>query len=264
MRRVANVWLAVALCALFVATASSNVVYDTGFEYPPFVTGSIVGQDGWAAGSGTGNSQSIVNTFAHSGTQSLFWDNSSTFNSFYSVRKAFDGQAGAITPATPLEIWTWLFVDSSSEMNRLYGVYATNSGTGTLGSTALGLTISGSGDLRAGTSWSATYSASPLYSNPDLVGNWVRVLLSYNGTGGGAAVYDAGMNLLWSTTFASVSLANSNGAGTQSWNINLGTDYVTTTSRLGKGYHDDLLVRVVPEPATIMLAGLALLALRRR
>lgn len=253
-----------ALGMLLAATASAQIVYSTGFEDPPFIVGSIVGQDGWVAGSGTGSSQTITNTFAYAGTQSLYWDNT-TLTSFYSVRRPFNGQAGAITPATPLEISSWVFVDPTSGPNRLYGVYATNSGTGTLGGTVLGLTLSGAGALRAGTTWSATYSASPLYTDPALVGNWIKVLLSYNGTGGGAAVYDAGLNLLWSTTFATVGLGNANGSGISSWNVNLGTDYVTTTSHLGRGYHDNFDVIVVPEPASVLaMAGLALLALRRR
>lgn len=265
MKKSYRTLLVVGISALLAATASASTVYSAGFENPPFVPGSIIGQDGWLAGSSSGSSQSIVNTFAYAGTQSLFWDNSTTFNSFYSVRRAFDGQNGAITATTPLEISVWLYVDPSTGADRLYGTYATNSGTGTLGSTALGLTISGTGDLRAGTSWSATYSASPLYTNPALVGNWVKVLLSYDGVGGGVAVYDAGLNTLFSTTFATVSLANANGAGVGSWNINLGADYNTTTARLGMGYHDNLDVSVVPEPASLLaLGGLALLALRRR
>lgn len=256
--------LAASLAGVLAASASAQIVYSAGFENPPFSTGSIIGQDGWAAGSGSGGSQSIINSFAHTGSQSLFWDNSTTLNSFYSVRHAFDGQAGAITPATPLQISSWIYVDSTSGADRLYGVYAVNSGTGTLGATALGITISGVGAVRAGKTWSATYSAAPLYTDAQLVGNWVKVLLSYDGTDGGAAVYDSAENLLWSTTFTAVSLANANGAGTGSWNVNLGADYNTTTARLGKGYHDDFLVRVVPEPASILLAGLALIALRRR
>lgn len=259
-----RILLAVAIGVLLGATASAQTVYSTGFENPPFTPGSIVGQDGWLAGSTTGNSQSIVSTFAYAGTQSLSWDNSSTFNSFYSVRRPFDGQNGAITATTPLEISAWLFIDPSTGADRLYGTYATNTGTGTLGSTALGLTIGGGGDVRAGTTWSATYSGAVLYNNPALIGNWVKVLLSYDGVGGGAAVYDSGLNLLWSTTFPTVSLANANGAGVGSWNLNLGTDYNTTTARLGMGYHDNLDISVVPEPASILALGLALLALRRR
>ncbi len=253
-----------AVASLLAASASAQVIYSAGFENPPFATGSIIGQDGWAAGSTSGTSQSIVDSFARTGSQSLFWNNSVTWTSFYSVRHAFDGQAGAITPATPLEISSWLYVDATTGPDRLYGVYAVNSGTGTLGSTVLGITISGAGAVRAGKNWSSTYNAPPLYTDPQLVGNWVKVVLSYDGTDGGAAVYDSAENLLWSTAFAAVSLANANGSGVGSWNVNLGSDYITSAARLGKGYHDDFLVRVVPEPASILLAGLALLALRRR
>jgi len=248
---------------LLTASASAVVVYSTSFENPPFVLGSINNQDGWVNGSGTGQSQSIVNNYARTGSQSLMWDNRSTFNSFYSVRRSFDGQAGTITVSTPLEISVWLWIDPAvSQPERLYGLYATNSGTGTLGSTALGMTISGDGRLRAGTSWSSTYSGPVLYQNPALVGNWVQMVLQYNGTGGKAFVFDAVGNQLWYTSFASVSLANANGTGTNSWNINLGTDYNLTSNRAGLAYMDDL--RVVPEPAGVIGAALAMLMLSRR
>jgi len=250
--------------AIALAVAASAVpVYVTSFENPPFVPGSINNQDGWVNGSGTGQSQSIVDTFARTGSQSLLWNNTN-LTSFYSVRRAFNGQQGAITPATPLEISVWMYLDPSTGLNRLYGLYATNSGTGTLGSTNLGLTISGTGNVRAGTTWSSTYSGPVLYNNPDLIGAWVRVLLTYNGSGGGAAVYGPANNLLWSTTFATVSLANANGTGVNSWNINLGTDYVTTTNHTGMGWMDDLSLIVVPEPAALLLLLLGGLALRRR
>lgn len=172
-----------------------------------------------------------------------------------------DGFNGAIAPATPLNISAWMFVDPTTGADRLYGLYAMNSSTSTLGGTNLGLTLAGDGAIRAGTTWGATYGT-PLATVPSVVGNWVRVLLSYDGTGGGAAVYDGMANLLWSTTFASVTLSNANGAG--QWGINLGTDYDGTTARAGRGYHDDLDVRVVPEPASILALACAALLLRRR
>lgn len=265
MRRHFRAVLAAMLVGVLGASASAQLIYSAGFESPTFVLGSINGQDGWVNGSGSGVSQTVSTALPFAGTQSLFWDNTGASNSFYSVRRSFNGQAGAIAAATPLEISSWLFLDRSSEVNRLLGVYATNSGTGTLGSTALGITISGNGDIRAGTTWTATYSGPVLYNNPAIVGNWVQVVLRYNGVGGSAALYDLGANQLWSTTFASVSLANSNLGGTNSWNINLGTDYVTTTLRAGKGFHDDLVVRVVPEPTSLLaLAALGLIARRRR
>jgi len=256
--------LSALLVVALAATASAVPVYITSFENPPFVTGSINGQDGWANGSGTGQSQAIVDTFARTGSQSLRWDNTTNLTSFYSVRRAFNGQAGAITPQTPLELSVWMYIEPTSQLNRLYGLYATNSGTGTLGGTTLGITISGTGDVRAGTNWSSTYSGPVLYTNASLVGAWAKVLLRYDGTGGGAAVYDSASNLLWSTTFATVSLANANGTGVNSWNINLGTDYVTTTNHAGMAYMDDLSVVVIPEPAALLLLALAGLALRRR
>ena len=44
--------------------------------------------------------------------------------------------------------------------------------------------------------------------------------------------------------------------------LNLGSDYVTSTDRLGVGYFDNLAV--VPEPATLAPLGLGVAALLRR
>jgi hypothetical protein len=256
--------LAVALTVALLATAGAQAVYSTGFEAPLYGTGSVVGQDNWAAGSGVGAGQGVIDTFAQSGSQSLMWDTGTALTSFYSVRHAFDGQNGAIAAGTPLEISTWFYVDPASGPDRLTGLYATNSGVGTLGSTSLGLTIDGDGGVRAGTTWAATYTAVPLHTDPALVGGWIRAVLTYDGIGGGAALYDGGANLLWSTSFAAVTLGNSNGAGLASWNINLGFDYVGTVDRLGKSYVDDLVIRVVPEPASALALGLGLLLLAGR
>jgi len=267
MLRHTQLWLSsIALAALMASAGAQIIIYQTGFEN--FTLGSINGQDGWANGSGGGASQSITDSFARSGSsRSLFWDNT-TLVSFYSVRRAFNGQAGAISSTTPLEATVWVYVSPGTGADRLYGIYLTNSGTGTLGSTVLGATLSGDGGFRAGTTWGATYSNTPLYSNPSaLVGQWARLALRYNGVGGSAAVYDSSDNLLFEINFANVGLGNANGTGTNSWNVNLGSDYITTTARSGTGYMDDLLVWIVPEPASVAAlgAGLAgLLSLRRR
>jgi hypothetical protein len=266
MRRHTQLWLSsIAVAALMASAGAQIIIYQTGFE--DFTLGSINGQDGWANGSGGGASQSITDSFARSGSRSLFWNNT-TLVSFYSVRRAFDGQAGAISSTTPLEATVWVYVSPGTEANRLYGIYLTNSGTGTLGATVLGATLSGDGGFRAGTTWFDTYSGAPRYSNPSaLVGQWARLALRYNGVGGSAAVYDSSDNLLFEINFPIVGLGNANGTGTNSWNVNLGSDYVTTTARSGTGYMDDLLVWIVPEPASVAAlgAGLAgLLGLRRR
>lgn len=268
MRRHTQLWLSsIAIAALMASAGAQIIIYQTGFEN--FTLGSINGQDSWANGSGGGASQSITDSFARSGSsKSLFWNNTTTLASFYSVRRAFNGQAGAISSTTPLEATVWVYVNPGTGADRLYGIYLTNSGTGTLGSTVLGATLSGNGGFRAGTTWSATYSNTPLYSNPSaLVGQWARLALRYDGVGGSAAVYDSSDFLLFEINFANVGLGNANGTGTNSWNVNLGSDYITTTARLGTGYMDDLLVWIVPEPASVVAlgAGLAgLLGLRRR
>jgi len=67
--------LALSLAVLVVLTApvyADTVVYSTSFENPPFTTGPIAGQDGWAV-FGPGIS-SVENGFAKTGSQAVFVD----------------------------------------------------------------------------------------------------------------------------------------------------------------------------------------------
>lgn len=254
------------LCAAVVLTAGAvahaQVLYSTGFESPAFAPGSANGQDGWLNGSSTGVNQSVTASFARSGLQSLQWNNTSNVT-FSSVRRQFDGQNGAITPATPLEISTWLYIDQSSGDQRLYGIYAMN-GLGTLGVTTLGMTVGGDGTVRAGTFWSSTYSGAGVFQDSSLVGSWIQLVLSYDGTGGSAAIFDAANNPVFSIDFAAVSLGNANGAGANLWGVNIGSDYSGTADRTGTGYMDDLRVRIIPAPGTALALTVGLLAATRR
>ncbi|TVQ64356.1 MAG: hypothetical protein EA379_01745 [Phycisphaerales bacterium] len=247
--------------AAIVAASSASAIYSTSFEPPAYGVGSVATQDGWLNGSSAGASQTVVNDFARTGSQSLFWDNS-TLNSFYSVRRVMNGQNGAISAATPLEISIWMNIGTSTTANRLYGIYAMNSSTSTLGGVNLGVTISGDGSVRAGTAWNQTYAGAADYVNAALVGQWFNVALQYDGVGGKVVIRDAGMNELFSESYAAVTLANANGAGL--WGINLGSDYFDTVNRAGRAHMDDLTVRLIPTPGALALLGLAGLARARR
>lgn len=249
------------LTAAIVCAGSASAIYSTSFEAPTYATGSVIGQDSWLAGSGAAP-QMVVNDFARTGSQSLFWDNTQ-LESFYSVRRVMNGQNGAISAATPLEISIWMNIGTSSTANRLYGIYAMNSSTSTMGGTNLGVTISGDGSVRAGTAWNQTYSGAADYVNAALVGQWINVALQYDGVGGKVIIRDSGMNELFTESYAAVTLGNANGAGL--WGINIGTDYFATTNRLGRAHMDDLSVRIIPTPGAAALLGLAGLAgVRRR
>ncbi len=239
-------------------------VYSTGFE-APIALGTLNGQDGWLNASGAGVSQAVTANFARTGSQSLSWENTDTTNSFYSVRRPMAPQNGAITPATPLEISTWLYVEQGTGLDRVYGIYAMNTATSTLGGTNLGVTISGNGTVRAGNTWSATYSGAGLFTDGALVGTWVQLVLQYDGVGGAAKVFNSGGTEVFSATFPAVNLVNANSAATQ-WGVNLGSDYNGTTARLGRAFMDDVSIRVVPTPGSLLAlaGGLAFAGRRRR
>ena len=58
--------------AITLPVAHADVVYSTGFENPPFVTGPIAGQDGWSV-FGPGLS-TVENLFVKTGSQAVFVD----------------------------------------------------------------------------------------------------------------------------------------------------------------------------------------------
>ncbi|MBX3355830.1 MAG: hypothetical protein KF724_09045 [Phycisphaeraceae bacterium] len=239
------------------SSASATILYSTGFESPPFTVGSSVnGIDGWLNGSGGGVSQSVSTAQAASGSNSLLFDNSSLF-SFYSVRHNLGGWNGQDI----LKVSTKLYVDGSTQANRLYGLYLTNVAAGTLGSTTLGLSIGGDGIVRAGKNWAATYE------NPGIIGTagagtftdrWLTIEFLMNATTGNADVTISG--------FSDASSINSSFSGVSiPLNLNLGSDYFDTTNRAGKGYFDDLSIEYIPTPGAIALLSMGALAgLRRR
>jgi hypothetical protein len=73
MRSQLHYWIAAGLSAaalIFSSSASAQTLYSTGFENPPFTTGSIAGQDGWQV-FGQSNAVSVENSVAKSGSQAV-------------------------------------------------------------------------------------------------------------------------------------------------------------------------------------------------
>ncbi len=238
--RKSNFGIALAGSIAVAGAASATPVFETGFEPPVYFAGSpIDGIDGWSNGSGVGASH-IVSTTQAIDTQSLQFDNSSTFNSFYSVRRALptgieDGFAVSVR----------FYMDGMTEENRLYGLYLTSTATSTLGGNTLGLTIGGDGAVRAGTTWGNTYSNSGLIGFADFgtfKDRWLTITLIWQPDGNAVASisgFDGPNDTI------SVNLFQEN----QPLGLNLGTDWFTSTIRAGIGYFDDLEITTGAGPA---------------
>lgn len=249
--------------ALALAIASpmqAAVIYATSFESPTFTSGtSVIGLDGWIAGSTSGTSQTVTNTRANTGTQSLFFDNSGANNSFYSVRHSLGSFAGSL-----LTLSVNVYIPSTNDPARLAEMEFS---TGTLGGGTLGFSIDGAGDLRAGTTWTALYSNAPLGTAPagTFADRWLTITLALNSTNGNGSVTASGFG--GATSSYTYNFTGSNTAPTY---VNLGTDYSGTTLANGVAYYDNVNISssAVPEPSTVAIsflgAGLAVVASRRR
>lgn len=229
-------WSFLALTALTATALAQTTLYQTSFENPPFTAGQPAPpNDNWANGSGTGVSQSVTDELANTGSQSLKWDNSGTNNSFYSIRRVLSWQP---TDPDKLVVKVRVYITAGTGADRLYGVYLTSSDTGTLGGTILGVTIAGDGKIRVGTTWGATYSSSAWLAQAPAgtyENRWLQVELTHDRGSGQATIKVSG--------FADNAEYTANlNQTTEPRNINLGTDYVTTTARNGVGYFDDLSI----------------------
>jgi hypothetical protein len=229
-------WSFLALTALTATALAQTTLYETSFENPPFTAGQPAPtNDGWENGSGGGVSHVVTADLAYTGSQSLKWDNSGTNNSFYSIRRVLNWQP---TDPDKLVVKVRVYITAGTGADRLYGVYLTGSDTGTLGSTILGVTIAGDGKIRVGTTWGATYSSSAWLAQAPAgtyENRWLQVEMTCDRGSGQATIKVSG--------FADNAEYTANlTPSTEPRNINLGTDYVTTTARNGIGYFDDLSI----------------------
>jgi hypothetical protein len=105
----------------------------------------------------------------------------------------------------------------------------------------LGITIGGDGTVRAGTSWSATYGASGVIGQAapgTYTDRWLYMELTLDRGSGAATAKISGFadGSLFTASFTQ---------STTPANVNIGTDYVTTSNRAGVGYFDDLEIKAV-------------------
>ena len=250
---------ALASLALFAALGSAafaQTIFSTGFDAPTYTAGAtVVGQDGWAIGSGSGSYQTVSNAVSFAGGQSLTFAPAGG-SSFASVIRSFTSVAN-----TAYTLSTKIRIAGTTSVDRTFGLYLS---TTTLGNTYLGATISGAGGLRVGKTWSDTYktTADATAAAGTFADRWLDLVLKLDGAGNGTVAFSGFSDgAVYNYSFTGVT----NTSGTKY--VNVGTDYLATTASPGTGSFDNLsLVSTtpVPEPATMAILGLGAAALLRR
>lgn len=249
--------LLAALMAAGTATAGAQTtLYSTSFEAPTFTAGSsVVGTDGWLVGSSTGGNNAVTTTRANDGTQSLGFNPASgaTFGSVIHPLGAFGANAVTLTVD--------FYVPAGNAATRLDEI-SFSTGT-TLSSTVLGVSIAGSGAIRAGKTYTVIDggSATVTAAAGTFADRWLTATLTFDPQSAAGAVTLSGFGgTTPSYTFSFTGV-------TTPVNAHLATDY--TTSGTGAAYYDRFAVTAVPEPSAFAAAALGagllgVLARRRR
>lgn len=243
-----------AVCAL-AASASAQVLFETSFESPHYAPGvGVGGVNGWNNGINAGATHEVRSGTAHAGTQALTFDNTSTFDNWYSVRRALPTYTA--TPVNPLSIQVRLWLSASTQAGRVYGLYSGGTATSHIGGTIAGITIGGDGNVRTGPNWIATYRDIDWTAAPGtFLERWLTLGLIYNGSQFTTYIEGFADGSRYSQTFVRMAPLS----------INLGSDLVEgVTSASGQAFFDDVVVESVPEPVTLTALAVGMLALVRR
>lgn len=244
MRPRLHYWIAAGLSAaafIFSSSASAQTLYSTGFENPPFTTGSIEAQDGWQVLGGTANAVQIENTKSESGSQAV------------EVIPALDTrQTGPYhmnaTSASMVDLSADIYIASSSNQSEWQFAALSSTFSPFLG----GIDIFSDGSIHTITAgfptvgtW--TYNA------------WNRVDLRFDIT---HQTYS--LSIDGSLIASNIPNCGDNGpcTGGQAANYGIGLfDTLGTGANNDIGYMDNYSVAVVPEPATttlLLVSGLAI------
>jgi hypothetical protein len=258
----------VALALGVVGAASAQVNYGSNFDPSLYSVGTLAGQDGWVAGSGTTNLPVVTNNVSNSAPQSVMLTYPGSGSSFNSVAHAF--AAGAPSANTMiLTASAKIFVQNIAGADRYFGIGFGTSTTATSG--WMGIALGGNGLRGGGGGYSSFNSLTTgllqARTTADFFGRWVGVKI--------LADRSTAVN---NVTFQFTGLGTSGGASTETFvkSVNFGTtnlsqvqlfsDWGSTSSVQGTAFIDDAEfgANPVPEPASMAVLGLGAVALLRR
>ncbi|MDI9641281.1 PEP-CTERM sorting domain-containing protein [Kamptonema cortianum] len=231
------------LVLAFAATVSPAALafsYTTSFESPGFAPGGpLNGQSSWVT---TGSAFTVQTGLARTGSQSVIWSNAGGASGSFGWIPFSAGTVDALTSV-------WINISSNSAPDSNFGLAGFFSGA----SESARLVFDRNGDVR-GTLNSGSTTLSVLGNVGTVVDQWVEVKLSIDTVSKGVSGSVKGVN------FALGSLTNATGI----LDVDLYRAVNGSSTAAAFAAFDDYSVAPVPEPATLIAASIAALAVARR